>query len=309
MKDEESKLKIVVGTRGSKLATTQTNWVINKLKANYPNVEFEMRIIKTKGDMDQETRLDKMGDKGIFTSALEEALSNDEIDIAVHSMKDMPSKLPEGLCFAAVPVREDARDALILKEGYMSIEDLPQGAKIGTGSKRRSYQLQALRSDLQIVPIRGNIDTRLRKLKEENLDGIVLAAAGLKRLGLQEHISYCFPVDMLIPAPCQGILAIEVKENHKLILDMIESIEDPITTIQYQAERAFMAGINGGCHIPMGAYCMVDGTHLRIKGLLGDEEGEHLIVKEVSGPIGTQEQMGFELAQVLKKQLEEKSRM
>ena len=304
MKDEESKLKIVVGTRGSKLATTQTNWVMEKLKAKYPTVAFEMKIIKTKGDIDQETRLDKIGDKGIFTSALEEELISGGIDIAVHSMKDMPSKLPEGLCFAAIPVREDARDVIILKEGYASIEDLPQGAKIGTGSKRRGYQLQAIRSDLQMVPIRGNVDTRIRKLKEENLDGIILAAAGLKRLGLQDYISYCFPVDILIPAPCQGILAIEVKEDNKLLLDMVQSIEDPISTIQYEAERAFMAEINGGCHIPMGAYCMVEGTHLRVKGLLGDEEGEHLIVKEMSGPIGTQKQVGIELAKMLKKQLE-----
>lgn len=296
-------MKIIVGTRGSKLATTQTMWVIKRLEKNYPLVKFEMKIIKTKGDIDQETRLDKIGDKGIFTSALEEALINDEIDMAVHSMKDMPASLPEELCLAAVPLREDARDALILKEGYGSLADLPKGAKIGTGSKRRGYQLLAYREDLCIKPIRGNIDTRINKLKSGEYDGIILAAAGLKRLGLEKKITYCFSVDEIVPAPCQGMLAIEVKASNKLLLDIIKGIEDPITTIQYQAERTFMKEINGGCHIPMGAYCSVEGAHIRVKGLLGDEEGKHLVVKEMCGPIGTQEQVSKELANVLTNKL------
>lgn len=303
MKAEEWTLKIVVGTRGSKLAKTQTQWVMDKLQHNYPFIHFEMKIIKTQGDIDQETRLDKIGDKGIFTSAIESQLLNDEIDIAVHSMKDMPSELPEGLCFAGVPVREDARDVLVLKEGYLSIEDLPKGARIGTGSKRRAYQLQSYREDLQIVPIRGNIDTRIRKIEDENLDGVVLAAAGLKRLGLEEKIGYCFPVDQLVPAPCQGILAIEVKKENKVLLDMLKKIEDPISSIQAKVERAFMKGIGGGCHIPMGAYCKVDGSHIKLKGLLGDEDGQHIVVKEMCGPIGTEELVGLELASALKDQL------
>ena len=292
-------MKIIVGTRGSKLATTQTMWVIEKLQKNYPLVTFEMKIIKTKGDIDQETRLDKTGDKGIFTSALEEALMNNKIDIAVHSMKDMPASLPEGLCLAPVPLREDARDALVLKEGYHSIADLPSGAKIGTGSKRRAYQLLAYREDLCTLPIRGNIDTRLNKVKSGELDGIILAAAGLKRLGLEKEITYCFSIDEMVPAPCQGMLAIEVKEDNKLLLDIASSIEDPITTIQYQAERTFMKEINGGCHIPMGAYCLVEGTHIKVIGLLGDEAGKHLVVKEMCGPIGTQEYVSKELSRVL----------
>lgn len=296
-------MKIVVGTRGSKLAKTQAGWVMDKLQQSYPFIHFEMKIIKTQGDVDQETRLDKIGDKGIFTSAIESELLSDGIDIAVHSMKDMPSELPEGLCFAGIPLREDARDVLVLKKGYSGLEDLPKGARIGTGSKRRAYQLQAYREDLQMVPIRGNIDTRIRKIEEENLDGIVLAAAGLKRLGLEEKIGYCFSVDQLIPAPCQGILAIEVKKENKVLLDMLKSIEDPISSIQAKAERAFMKGINGGCHIPMGAYCKVNGTHIELKGLLGDEEGNHLVVKEMCGPIGTEEQVGLELAKALKNQL------
>ncbi len=298
-------MKIIVGTRGSKLATTQTMWVIEKLQKEYPLVTFEMKIIKTKGDIDQETRLDKIGDKGIFTSALEEALINNEIDMAVHSMKDMPTLLPQGLCLAPVPLREDARDALILKEGYQSIEDLPSGARIGTGSKRRAYQLLAYREDLCIEPIRGNIDTRLNKVKSGELDGIILAVAGLKRLGLEKEITYCFSIDEMIPAPCQGMLAIEVKSDNKLLLDIVSSIEDPIANIQYQAERTFMKEIDGGCHIPMGAYCLVEGTHVKVKGLLGDEEGKNLVIREMCGPLGTQEEVSKELSKALANKLRE----
>ena len=177
-------MKIVVGTRGSKLAVTQTNWVIDKLKEKHPSVEFEVKIIKTKGDLIQNVSLDKIGDKGLFVREIEQQLIDGEIDMAVHSMKDMPSSLPEGLKFASVPKREDQRDVLILKDGYNSLEDLPQGATIGTGSKRRKYQLLNHRPDLNIVSIRGNVDTRIRKIKDENLDGIVLAASGILRVGL-----------------------------------------------------------------------------------------------------------------------------
>lgn len=301
MKAEEKNLKIIVGTRGSKLATTQTMWVIKKLKNNYPSVEFEMKTIETKGDIDQEICLE---DKGIFISAIEDELLEEKIDMAVYSVKDMPRSLAGGLCLAAIPQREDARDALLLKKGYSSIEDLPKGAKIGTESIRRGCQIQVYREDLQIVSIRESIETRIRKLNEGDFDGIILAAAGLKRLELEEHITYCFPIDQMIPSPCQGILAIEVKEDNHLLLEMIQTIEDPISTIQYQAERAFMKAINGGCQIPMGAYCMVEGAHLRVKGLLGDVAGKRLVVKELNGPIGSQEQLGIELANVLKKKLE-----
>ena len=197
-------MKIIVGTRGSKLAVTQTNWVINKLKEKHPEVEFETKIIKTKGDLIQNVSLDKIGDKGLFVKEIEQQLIDGQIDMAVHSMKDMPSNLPEGLKFASIPKREDARDVLVLKEGYSSINDLPNGAKVATGSKRRKYQLLKYRPDLNIVPIRGNVDTRIRKIVDENLDGVVLAASGLLRVGLEDKITYYIPKDIMIPAPAQG---------------------------------------------------------------------------------------------------------
>ena len=219
-------MKIIVGTRGSKLAVTQTNWVINKLKEKHPEVEFETKIIKTKGDLIQNVSLDKIGDKGLFVKEIEQQLIDGQIDMAVHSMKDMPSNLPEGLKFASIPKREDARDVLVLKEGYSSINDLPNGAKVATGSKRRKYQLLKYRPDLNIVPIRGNIDTRIRKIVDENLDGVVLAASGLLRVGLEDKITYYIPKDIMIPAPAQGALAIEIRENSKDIEEIINSLKD-----------------------------------------------------------------------------------
>lgn len=297
-------MKVVVGTRGSKLALTQTNWVIEALRRQYPHITFETKIIKTKGDLIQNKPLDKIGDKGLFTKEIEIELLNGDIDFAVHSMKDMPSQLPEGLEFAVSPRREDARDALILKPGYESLDDLPQGAVIATGSKRRKYQLLAYRPDLKIVPIRGNVDTRLRKMEEQELDGVVLAASGLHRLGLNKKITCYLPSSIMLPAPAQGILAIEVRKDDVRIKDLIKVLEDPITTIQMTAERAFMDAINGGCHMPIGAYCEVVGSELRMLGLFGDEEGNKLVVKELSGPVGTEKELGEELARVLRKEFE-----
>lgn len=297
-------MKVVVGTRGSKLALTQTKWVISELEKHYPDMIFETKIIKTKGDLIQNKPLDKIGDKGIFTKEIEAQLLEGTIDMAVHSMKDMPSELPQGLSFTGTLRREDARDALVLKEGYTSIEDLPLGATIATGSKRRKYQLLAYRADLNIVPIRGNVDTRLRKLEEEKLDGIVLAAAGLKRLGLSHRITYYLPMEIMIPAPSQGALAIEIRQEDTATYDLIKVLEDPISSIQIKAERAFMAAINGGCHMPIGAYCEVIGTRLRMRGLLGDELGEKLIIKELCAPIGAEQELGEDLAIVLRKEFE-----
>ena len=295
-------MKLVVGTRGSNLALVQTNWVVDQLKKENPGVEFEVKIIKTKGDLIKDLPLDKIGDKGLFVKEIEKSLLDGEIDMAVHSMKDMPSYLPEGLKFAHSPKREDPRDVLVLKEGYNDINDLPKGAKIGTGSKRRTYQLLKYRPDLEIVPIRGNIDTRIRKIEDENLDGIVLAAAGLNRAGLNHHISYHLPVDIMIPAPAQGALALEIREDDSNMEKIISHIKDEMTEIQVAAERGFLRGVNGSCHIPMGAYCEIKDNKLNLSGLYGDEEGNKLVIKSITGAIEEAEKIGFELAKNILKE-------
>lgn len=289
-------MKIVVGTRGSKLALIQSHWVVKQLKEANPEVDFEVKIIKTKGDLIKDLPLHKIGDKGLFTKEIEQQLLDGNIDMAIHSMKDMPSTLPPGLKFASIPKREDPRDVLVLRDEYRCIEDLPYGAKIGTGSKRRIYQLLKHRPDLEIVPIRGNIDTRIKKIYEENLDGIVLAAAGLIRAGLENKISSYIPVDIMIPAPAQGALAIEIRENDTNIEEIVSHIKDEKTEIQVAAERGFLAGVNGGCHIPMGAYCNIDGDNIHLTGLYGDEDGNNLVIKSIEGKIEDANKIGFHLA-------------
>ena len=289
-------MKIIVGTRGSKLALIQTNWVVEELKKANPDIEFEIKIIKTKGDLITNLPLHKIGDKGLFTKEIEQQLLDKEIDLAIHSMKDMPSVLPKGLKFANIPKREDPRDVLILREEYSSIEDLPKGAKIGTGSKRRIYQLLKYRPDLEIVPIRGNIDTRIKKVEDENLHGIVLAAAGMIRAGLENRISYYIPTNIMVPAPAQGALAIEIRENDSIIENIVSHIKDEITEAQVAAERGFLTGVNGSCHVPMGAYCEINDDNMILTGLYGDENGDKLVIKSLEGKIEDASKLGFELA-------------
>ena len=298
-------MKIVVGTRGSKLALVQTNWVVDELKKANPEIEFEVKIIKTKGDLVTHLPLHKIGDKGLFTKEIEQQLLDKEIDMAVHSMKDMPSYLPEGLKFAHSPRREDPRDALIFREGYKTLEDLPQGAKIGTGSKRRKYQLLKHRPDLEIVPIRGNIETRIKKIETEKLDGVVLAASGLRRAGLDDKIDYYIPTDIMLPAPAQGILALEIREDDKETEKIIDSIKDDITKIQIDAERGFLIGVNGSCHIPMGAYCEIEGEKITLTGLYGDGEGKKIVVQSQVGTLADAPKIGYELAKSVLKEYEQ----
>ena len=299
-------MKVVVGTRGSKLALTQSQWVVSQLEACNPEVEFQIKIIKTKGDMIQNIPLDKIGDKGIFVKEIEQQLLDGEIDLAIHSMKDMPSEVCPGLMFTYTPVREDPRDVLILKHPIENLEELPKGARIGTGSKRRKYQLLAQRPDLHIEPIRGNIDTRISKIETEHLDGIVLASAGVRRLGREEEIGYYLSVDEMIPAPAQGALAIEIREQDERIYNLIRPIEDIKTQIQVEAERAFLSGVDGSCHLPIGAYATSEEENLCLTGLLGDEEGTKLVKQEIKGKCNSIEEarnLGLELASRVIKEL------
>lgn len=300
-------MKLILGTRGSKLALTQSNWVVERLKEKNPGLEVEVKIIKTKGDLIQNVALDKIGDKGLFVKEIEQELIDGKIDFAIHSMKDMPSDQPEGLKFSYCPKREDYRDILVLKKEYKTLDDVPQGGKIGSGSKRRKYQLLQHRPDLQILPIRGNVDTRIRKIDDEGLDGVVLAAAGVNRLGIADSIDkniYHIPQDIMVPAPAQGILAIEIREDRADIDEVIKTVSCPVTMIECEAERAFLAHIEGSCHIPVGAIAKIDGENLIMDGIFGKEDGSCLVKKTIEGKKENAKNLGKELADMIIKEME-----
>lgn len=275
-------MKIIIGTRGSNLALTQTNMVGDLIKEKFPKVEIEIKIIKTTGDIRRDVPIGQIGGKEIFVKEIESALLNGEIDLAVHSMKDMPGELPKGLRLSATPKREDPRDVLVLKD-TKSLEDLKLGAKIATGSKRRGFQLKELRPDLEILPIRGNVETRIGKIESENLDGVVLAAAGIHRLGIKpENMAY-LDIEKFLPSPTQGILALEIREDDENLHNMLMEINDEITHIQSQVEREFLKSVGGSCKVPVGAYCHVEKEKITLKGMLGSSDGNQLIKMEIEG--------------------------
>ncbi|MBD5460926.1 MAG: hydroxymethylbilane synthase [Lachnospiraceae bacterium] len=276
-------MKYVIGTRGSRLALAQAEQVRERLAGAYPEEEFEIRIVRTKGDQITDKPLDQIGDKGLFVGEIEKMLLAGEIQIGVHSMKDMPPFPAEGLALTRAWKREDPRDVLILREKN-SLEQLPPGAVIGTGSRRRQYQLKRLRTDLRVVNIRGNVDTRLRKMEEEGLDGIVLAAAGLHRLGLQGRITQYLEVQEMIPAPAQGILALEIRQNDTKLAAMLDALSDAETAKEADAERGFLQEIGGDCHVPVGALCRKtgDGTY-KLHAMFGDSEGKRQAYAAVKG--------------------------
>lgn len=277
-------MRYYVGTRGSKLALVQTNYVIDRLKEAYPEDEFEAVVIKTTGDIQADRQLDKIGSKGIFVKEIEEELSDGRIQMAVHSLKDMPDQPEAGLTFAKAWKREDSRDVLVLKNAK-TLNELPEEAVIGTGSKRRKYQLLKLRPDLKVVGIRGNIDTRLRKLYEgeETLDGIMIAAAGIKRIGRADEISQYMSVDEIIPAPAQGTLALELRADNTELLAKLNALADEDTDRCVQMERAFLKQIGGDCHTPVAAYCdRNDRGELELRAMYGTEDGSRLASTKVT---------------------------
>lgn len=268
-------MQYLIGTRGSKLALAQSEQVCACLQKHYPMHTFACKIISTKGDQNQQSALDQMNTKGIFVKEIEEALFRKEIDLAVHSMKDMPSVLPEGLCFTKTILREDPRDVL-MTPNQLRLDELPQNARIATGSKRRKAQLLQLRPDLEIVGIRGNIDTRMQKMHDQGLDGIVLAKAGVHRLGLDHLIADVFPIDVMIPACGQGALAIEVRQEDQALLAMINALADDTLDQEVQVERAFLAAVHGGCHAPVGAFCHIHQAQVELYALYGEETCTHM---------------------------------
>ena len=291
--------KIIVGSRRSKLALTQTKWVIDQLKKAGMPFEFEVKEIVTKGDVILNVTLSKVGGKGLFVKEIEQAMLDKEIDIAVHSMKDMPSELPEGLEIGCTPKRVDPRDALI-SEKYSSLRELPNGAVVGTSSLRRAAQLLNRRPDLTMKSIRGNIDTRLEKLKSGEFDAIILAAAGLERMGWSSDVvTEYLDVDLCLPAVGQGSLAIECRSEDSEVKELLSTLNDEYTYQTVQAERAFLHSLEGGCQVPIAAFAtMTDDHEVTLTGLVADPEGKK-VLKEINKGKDPQ-RVGVDLAEELK---------
>ncbi|MCM3725312.1 hydroxymethylbilane synthase [Neobacillus cucumis] len=290
--------KIIVGSRRSKLALTQTNWVIDQLKKLNPNFDFEVKEIVTKGDKIQDVTLSKVGGKGLFVKEIEQAMLDKEIDMAVHSMKDMPAVLPEGLTIGCIPFREDHRDVLISK-GHVKLNDLKPGAIIGTSSLRRSSQLLAQRPDLEIKWIRGNVDTRLEKLESGEYDAIILAAAGLSRLGwAKEVVTEFIDADICVPAVGQGALSIECRADDKELLELFEKFTCKKTEKAVRAERAFLQKMEGGCQVPIAGFAQVDEKdEVVLNVLVGSPEGQEIFREELRGQ--NPEELGKQAADLL----------
>ena len=292
-------MRIVIGSRGSTLALWQANWVQERLAAAGHDVQ--VRVIRTSGDRLARVSLESSGVKGLFVKEIEEALAARTIDVAVHSFKDLPTEQPPGLVVAAVPAREDPHDAYVSRDGA-SFSALPPGGRLSTSSPRRQSQLRYLREDIEIVPIRGNVDTRLRKLECGECDALVMAAAGLMRLGFLSRITHCFPPGKLCPAVGQGALAIETRENDKLLAEAVRALDDPVAHATVRAERATLRRLGGGCAVPIAAHASAAGGRLEIIGVVARPDGSRLIRAQASGPSSDPDAVGRTLAEDLLRQ-------
>ena len=288
--------QIIVGSRGSKLALIQTNWVISELKKQNPELEFKIEKISTKGDKQTDAPLSRLGGVGLFTKELEVALIKGKIDLAVHSAKDVPTEIPKELTIGATPKREDPHDVLI-SNNNATLEKLPDDARIGTSSLRRKAQLLAFRPDFKILDLRGNLDTRLQKLETEDLDAIIVAYAGLRRMDYKGQISQIIPFDIMLPAVGQGSLFIETRKDDSKINKIVSGIDDKQTKATVEAERALLAKLQGGCQIPIGAYAEIKKNELYIEAVICTLDGDHTIRDRHSGPVSQASKIGDELAQ------------
>jgi hydroxymethylbilane synthase len=292
----------IIGTRGSALALKQTQLVEGLLLEQNPGLKIEQTTIRTKGDAVLDTALSKIGDKGLFVKEIETALLEGQIDIAVHSLKDLPTESPDELIIAAIPKREDPSDVFIGKDGQR-LENLLCQAVIATSSLRRKSQLLAFRPDLKIIDIRGNVGTRLRKFQEGDINGIILARAGLKRLGLEQHVTQIMDFNLMLPAPAQGALGIQVRRDDHRMLEIVGSLNDLPTFQAVTAERSFLKALEGGCQIPIGALCHLDASsRLTLEGKVISLDGSRVIKGIISVDPGNPEAAGIELAQQLLKQ-------
>ena len=292
------KIPIRIGTRGSPLALRQTEQVAAELGSLYPDWNISVVRVRTKGDLFLEASFSQIGGKGVFVKEIEEALLAKEIDLAVHSMKDLPTDLPPGLLLAAITRREDSRDCLIAREGR-SLEELPHRASIGTSSVRRQAQIRSFRPDLQVRPLRGNVSTRIRKLTSEGLDGIILASAGLHRLGMQELITQYLPLEICLPAAGQGSLGIEMREGDEELKEAVSVLCDEGSACSVRAERALLRRLGGGCQIPIGAFGQVEVDDLHLFGVICDPEGKKVIRGDLAGTLREAERLGEELGERL----------
>jgi hydroxymethylbilane synthase len=290
---------LIIGSRGSKLALWQAEQARERLQLLNPEIDLRIEIIKTTGDVKTEP-LSVIGGKGVFTKELEDALLDGRIDIAVHSLKDLPTILPERLAISAICEREDARDALVLRSdlniGGSSLLNLPEGAVVGTSSQRRLAQLKALRRDVIVTDLRGNVDTRIRKLDEGQYDAVILASAGLLRLGLEKRISARIPVNMMLPAVGQGAIAIETHSGNELACESTAKLDHRQTRIACLAERAFLRALGGGCQLPIAAHATIDGDLLMLDGLVARPDGSKIWRDHSSGPADQAEAIGSALA-------------
>jgi hydroxymethylbilane synthase len=284
-----------IGTRGSQLALWQANWVKTALGAENPSLSIELVIIKTTGDKILDVPLAKLGGKGLFVKEIEDALLNGKIDLAVHSMKDMPAQIPQGLCIGAIPRREVPQDVLISKNNRR-LSALASGAIVGTSSLRRKAQLLFARPDLVVVPLRGNLDTRLKKLETENLDAIILAAAGVKRLGFEKKVTQYLDENIMLPAVGQGALCIEIRDNDPLVAPIVASLEDPKTRAVIMGERTFLNRLEGGCQVPIAAHGKIDKNIFSLSGLVAALDGKTLIKETLQGHENSTDRTGAELA-------------
>jgi hydroxymethylbilane synthase len=294
--------RLVIATRGSALALWQAEHTKARLARVAPELVVDFNVIKTSGDKILDVPLAKVGGKGLFVKEIEQALLDREADVAVHSMKDVPAELAPGLVLAAVSAREVPWDALCARQPT-TLDQLPHGAKVGTSSMRRQCQLLARRPDLQIAMLRGNVPTRIKKLDDGEFDAIVLAAAGLTRLGLGDRITQALPLELSIPAVAQGVLGLETRAGDTRVIDLIRrAIHDPAEERRVTAERAFLARMGGSCQTPLAAHAIGDGGQLRVLGLCGMPDGTRILRAEVAGPASDAEQLGHRLADDLRAQ-------
>ena len=289
---------IRLGSRGSMLAIAQSTWVQQQLMRHHRDLEVEFTVIKTSGDRFIDRPIANVGGKGVFTKEIEEALLANQIDIAVHSMKDLPTELAPGVTIAAVPEREDARDVLVTRN-HCALGELPAGARIGTGSLRRRAQLLYRRKDLHVTPIRGNVDTRLKKLDSAEVDALIMAAAGLKRIGRAERIGEYLPDAICVSAVAQGALAIETREEDVSTRQLLLLLHDPRAFAEVSAERALLARLGGGCQVPIGARARVVDEELSLIGVVASPDGSGLCRGEISGPARQAVDLGQRLADQL----------